>query len=236
MLSVAVEDEAPDGTVSRLSGGWQVISDRALDPSRSRYLDGQLVQPYHPFTKATAVKLTAGQVAPVDVEIFPTGAQIQPGHRLRVAVQAFDVPHLLPTLTDLLGTLTVLRIHASTQYPSTLTLPVLGANPAGSVAPAGSVGPAARSASRTTASLRHPARRHHAVRVRAVVTSAGAVTGRVRFRWDGHLLTVRTLRDGRAVARVPARWATHGRHRLVVRYLGSGQVAPSSTRLHPRVR
>ena len=36
MLSVAVEDVAPDGTVKRLTGGWQVISHRALDTSRSR--------------------------------------------------------------------------------------------------------------------------------------------------------------------------------------------------------
>ena len=40
MLSVSVEDVAPDGTVSRLTGGWQVISLRALDRARSRYLDG----------------------------------------------------------------------------------------------------------------------------------------------------------------------------------------------------
>ncbi|MGN6780075.1 MAG: CocE/NonD family hydrolase, partial [Marmoricola sp.] len=41
MLSVAVEDEAPDGTVSRLTAGWQVISFRALDRARSRFLDGR---------------------------------------------------------------------------------------------------------------------------------------------------------------------------------------------------
>lgn len=125
MLSVAVEDEAPNGTVKRLSGGWQVISHRALDTSRSRYLDGKLIQPYHPFTKAAQVRLPAGSVAPVDVEIFPTGARILPGHRLRIAVQAFDVPHLLPTLPDLLGTLTVIKIHASSAYPSEITVPGL---------------------------------------------------------------------------------------------------------------
>lgn len=123
MLSVTVEDEAPDGSVSRLTGGWQVISLRDLDTSRSRYLDGQLIQPYHPFTKASQHRLRSGEVAPVDVEVFPTGASIQPGHRLRVAVQAFDVPHLLPTLPHLLGTLTVLKVHNSAKYPSMLTLP-----------------------------------------------------------------------------------------------------------------
>jgi putative CocE/NonD family hydrolase len=125
MLSVALEDEAPDGKVSRLTGGWQVISQRALDTGKSRYLDGQLIQPYHPFTKAARAKLPKGGVAPVDVEIFPTGAKIQPGHRLRIAVQEFDVPHLAPTLPDLLSTLTVLTIHNSAQYPSLVTIPLV---------------------------------------------------------------------------------------------------------------
>ncbi|MCX6396806.1 MAG: CocE/NonD family hydrolase [Propionibacteriales bacterium] len=123
MLSVALEDEAPDGTVTRLSGGWQVISHRALDRSRSRYLDGKLIQPFHPFTKAAQAKLPAGQVAPVDVEIFPTGAKLLPGHRLRIAVQSFDVPHLAPILPDLLSTLTVITVHNSAQYPSEITIP-----------------------------------------------------------------------------------------------------------------
>ncbi|HEX7740330.1 MAG TPA: CocE/NonD family hydrolase, partial [Marmoricola sp.] len=127
MLSVTVEDEAPDGTVSRLTGGWQVISLRQLDKSRSRYLDGTLIQPYHPFTKASKHKLGKGQIASVDVEIFPTGAAIQKGHRLRIAVQAFDVPHLLPTLPDAASTLTVLKVYDSAKYPSSLSLPALGA-------------------------------------------------------------------------------------------------------------
>lgn len=124
MLSVAVEDVAPDGTVSRLTGGWQVISHRALDTTRSRYLGGRLIQAYHPFTQATQAKLPAGQVAPVDVEVFPAGAVIRPGHRLRVAVQAFDVPHLLSPLTDLLAQLVPVTVRTGPAYPSTLTLPV----------------------------------------------------------------------------------------------------------------
>lgn len=124
MLSVALEDEAPDGTVTRLSGGWQVISHRALDKSRSRYLGGKLIQPYHPFTQAAKTKLPKGQVAPVDVEIFPTAAKILPGHRLRIAIQAFDVPHLAPVLPDLLSTLTIIDVHASRTYPSEITIPV----------------------------------------------------------------------------------------------------------------
>ncbi len=129
MLSVALEDEAPDGTVKRLTGGWQVISHRALDTGKSRYLDGVLIQPFHPFTKAAQKPLAAGEVAPIDVEIFPTRAKILPGHKLRIAVQTFDVPHLLPTLPDLLGTLTVVKIHNSAAYPSTINFPSVGTLP-----------------------------------------------------------------------------------------------------------
>ena len=123
MLSVAVEDVAPDGTVSRLTGGWQVLSHRKLDESRTRYLDGKIIQPYHPFTRAAQKRLAKDEVAPIDVEVFPTAATIQPGHKLRLAVQAFDVPHLLPSALLAPKMLTVMKVHTSAQYPSELTLP-----------------------------------------------------------------------------------------------------------------
>lgn len=124
IVAVALEDVAPDGTVSRLSGGWQVLSQRAVVPSRSRYLDGELVQPYHPFTKAAKQKLVG--VQPVDVEVFPTGARVRQGHRLRVAVQAYDVPHLLPGLNVLLGAaLTVVTVHTGPEHPSAVTVPAV---------------------------------------------------------------------------------------------------------------
>jgi putative CocE/NonD family hydrolase len=125
MLSVAVEDVAPDGTVTRLTGGWQVISHRALDRRRSRYLDGKLVQAFHPFTQAAEKPIAPGEIVPVDVEVFPTGAAIRKGHRLRVAVQAFDVPHLAPTVPQLPGSLVAMTIHNSARHPSEVTLPVV---------------------------------------------------------------------------------------------------------------
>jgi uncharacterized protein len=123
MLSVSVEDVAPDGTVSRLTGGWQVISLRELDQTRSRYLNGTLLQAYHPFTAASRKPLTG--VAPIDVEVFPTGASIEPGHRLRLAIQAFDVPHLAPNLTLFPGSLSALTVHTGGLTPSTLTVPAV---------------------------------------------------------------------------------------------------------------
>ena len=228
MLSVAVEDEAPDGTVSRLSGGWQVISHRALDPARSRYLDGQLIQAYHPFTQAAQQPLPAGAVEPVDVEVFPTGASIQPGHRLRIAVQAFDVPHLLPSLTGALGSLTVIEIHNSAQYPSTLTIPQV-------TPPAASA--ASRAASRVTIGVMRPGRRHHAARVRVAAMGAGQpATGRVEVLLGRRVLATRSLRDGRARVLIPARLVKHGTHRITARYLGTSSTAPSSASTRWRVR
>jgi putative CocE/NonD family hydrolase len=125
MASVAVEDVAPNGKVTRLTGGWQVISLRELVTSKSRYLDDQLIQPYHPFTQASRSVLKPGTPAPVDVEIFPTGARILKGHRLRLAIQAFDVPHLLPNLQLALGSASILTLKTGPTYPSAVTLPAL---------------------------------------------------------------------------------------------------------------
>ena len=126
MLAVSVEDVAPDSSVTRLTAGWQVISLRELDQSRSRYLDGRLIQPYHPFTRASEKPLGTGEVAPVDVEIFPTAARIAPGHRLRIAIQAFDVPHLAPSVPDLPTRIAPLTVRTGPLWPSVLTIPAVG--------------------------------------------------------------------------------------------------------------
>jgi putative CocE/NonD family hydrolase len=125
MLSVHVEDVAPDGSVDRLTGGWQVLSHRAEVPGRELRRDGEVLQPWHPFTKKAQLPVTPGTVMRVDVEVFPTGAVLRKGHRLRISLQAFDTPHLAPTarqLADEAGG--VITIHHSPRYPSRLVLPV----------------------------------------------------------------------------------------------------------------
>src|SRR5690606_25370044 len=72
MLSVHVEDVAPDGTVDRLTGGWQVLSHRRLSPRKSRLLDGEVIAPWHPFTRKAQLPVEPGEVMRVDVEVFPT--------------------------------------------------------------------------------------------------------------------------------------------------------------------
>lgn len=220
LLSVAVDDVAPDGTVSRLTGGWQVISLRALDTAKTRYLDGQVLQPYHPFTKASEAPAEPGQVVPVDVEVFPTGADIQPGHRLELSVQSFDVPHLLPTLPDLLSTLSTIHVHASTAYPSALVLPTRDKafndgvglptpvpDPTGT--PAGSGSPAADTLG--------PRLRIEVHGRRAVVKVHAP--GTVRLKVDGRVVGHKRVRHGKAVFRLPH--LRSGRHRARAIFLGT---------------
>ncbi|HEY3688662.1 MAG TPA: CocE/NonD family hydrolase [Streptosporangiaceae bacterium] len=124
MLSLAVEDVAPDGAVHRITGGWESISQRALGKKKSRYLDGKMIQPWHPFLKSTKKDLAPGAIAPVDVEIFPTGAAIRPGHRLRLAVEGFDVPHLAPQVAGGIRTLGPMTVYTGGGHPSAVTMPV----------------------------------------------------------------------------------------------------------------
>lgn len=219
MLSVGVSDVAPDGSVRRLTGGWQVIAMRALDTGRTRYLDGKVLQPYHPFTPASVASARPGEVVPVDVEVFPTGAAIAPGHRLRLSVRAFDVPHLAPTLPQLPGVLTTLTVHSSPTYPSALVLPTRD-RPASAAPvitpPAPVAGAPAVPAARGRAALGLRIHGH-----RLVVRLAGATRGVVRVRLDGRGIGSVRLHHGRAVLRLPH--AARGRHRLSVTFRAQGR-------------
>ncbi|MDF9715883.1 CocE/NonD family hydrolase [Nocardioides sp. ChNu-99] len=212
MLSVAVSSVAPDGTVHRITGGWQVISHRVLDESRSRYLDGELIQAHHPFTAEAKQRAGAGEVVPVDVEIFPTGAQVPAGHRLRLAVQAFDVPHLLPVLPDLVPTLVPMTIHTSAEHPSVLTVP--------------EVEPFATSTYVRLAEASTPAGAGTTARVAVGTTGFGAPQGSVRVTVDGRPVADVPLVGGRADVPLPAGTAA-GTHVVRASYAGSEVAAPS---------
>ncbi|MEI7055710.1 CocE/NonD family hydrolase [Nocardioides sp. CCNWLW239] len=124
LVAVSVEDVAPDGSVDRITGGWQTLRHRAVIPSKARTLNGQVVQPWHPFTRAAEQRVTPGKIYRVPVEVFPTGAVIKKGHRLRITVHSYDVPHLLPNVKQLVrGAAGVVTVHHTTTHPSTLTLP-----------------------------------------------------------------------------------------------------------------
>jgi uncharacterized protein len=125
---VRVSDLAPNGTAHALSSGLQTASLRAVDDSRSRYLDGEMIQPWHPLTAESRQEVGSGSIVKVPVEIFQTSALIRKGHRLRISVGPSNVllatmplPTLLPSAAGLLS------IYHDAEHPSSVVLPVVPA-------------------------------------------------------------------------------------------------------------
>jgi uncharacterized protein len=117
VLTVRVKDVAPNGDVTELTNGWLTGSLRAVDLDRSRILPvgggplrpntkrARLLQPWHPFTTESVLRVRAGEPIQMPIEIFPTRATLEPGHRLKVTVAGGDFPHGLPPLPTALGSL-----------------------------------------------------------------------------------------------------------------------------------
>ncbi|GAA1005987.1 CocE/NonD family hydrolase [Nocardiopsis tropica] len=103
--TVTVNDVAPDGTSTVLTGGALMASNRAIDEARSEYdADGELLAPFHPLTWSAKQKVVPGETIELDVDVVATDALIEEGHRLRVDVYAGSVPRYLATLPDLART------------------------------------------------------------------------------------------------------------------------------------
>src|SRR3546814_13690783 len=89
-------------------------------------LDGQSVQPWHPFGRVDVLPVVPGEAIHVPVEVFPTSAVIRPGHRLRVTISAYDVPHALPPIPAALGSLGgPVTVLSDAAHPSSIVLPVV---------------------------------------------------------------------------------------------------------------
>ena len=128
-LSVRVDDVDESGLAKSLTNGLQTASLRAVDETRSRKLDGQSIQPWHPYSQATVQEVGSGNAVLVPVEVFPTSAMIAKGHRLRVAVGASNLPQGVPPIPTLLQSLAgVLTIYSDAEHPSSVVLPVVPAS------------------------------------------------------------------------------------------------------------
>lgn len=126
-VTVRLTDVSLSGRSTEISAGWLAASMRAVDEQRSRYLGGELLQPWHPFTARAQLPVTPGAPMRLRVEVFPTSAVVARGHRLRVAVTPADFPHQLPTapqLADGLGGR--VEVLTGAERPSHVTLPVVG--------------------------------------------------------------------------------------------------------------
>ncbi|CAJ0778622.1 Cocaine esterase [Ralstonia condita] len=128
-VSVRIDDVDAAGNVTPLTDGLQTASLRAVDASRSRTMNGLMIQPWHPFTPSSAQPLMPGQPVLVPVEVFPSSALIASGHKLRVAVGASNLPQGVPPLPTLLNSLAgVLTIYSDAAHPSKVVLPVVPAS------------------------------------------------------------------------------------------------------------
>jgi uncharacterized protein len=130
---VTVSDVSPSGQSDQITAGWLVQSRRALDRRRSTYgPGGELVAPFHPFTKASLLPVKPGRTDRMAIEVFNTDAVLAKGHRLRVTITSGDVPHLMLTAPDAVNAAgAVNTVHFGPKEPSFLTAGVapLGTEP-----------------------------------------------------------------------------------------------------------
>jgi putative CocE/NonD family hydrolase len=100
-LEATLEDVAPGGASYPLTSGALLGSFRKLNHSKTwRAPNGRPLIPYHPYTKASKTPVPTGEVTRFDIEVFPSFAELDKGHRLRLTLTTSDTPHLLPLPTD----------------------------------------------------------------------------------------------------------------------------------------
>lgn len=123
-VRVSIVDE--NGLARPLSHGIQMASMSANDPARARYMDGKLIQPWHPFSAESQRSITPFTPFEADVEVFSTSAVIGAGERLRISVGSSDLPHGISPLPDLLASLLgALTIYSTPEMPSRVNIPLV---------------------------------------------------------------------------------------------------------------
>jgi putative CocE/NonD family hydrolase len=125
-VSVRVDDVQPDGTAIFLTDGLLLGSAAEVDLTRARTLGGEMIQPWHAFTQDTSHKVGKNNIVQAAVEIFPTSAVIETGHRLRISIGSGNLPQGLPPGPTLLQSLGgTISIYNDAQHPSSVVLPVV---------------------------------------------------------------------------------------------------------------
>ena len=117
---VYLEDVGPDGRVSYLTEGLlRAIHRKTADPATAPYVP---LGVYHTFKKADALPLVPGEVAEIDITLFPISTVFKQGHSIRVALAGHD--ESLKDRYPKEGT-PVLAVERSSAYPSHIVLPVM---------------------------------------------------------------------------------------------------------------
>src|SRR6266480_1031000 len=95
ILSVRVADVHPDGSSEELSFGLLAASFRAVDPTLSRIIAGENIQPWHLFSRDSVQVVTPDEPMLLQIEIYSTNAVIKAGHQLRVDHRVGDIVGVL---------------------------------------------------------------------------------------------------------------------------------------------
>ena len=124
-LVVRVSDVDPrTGSAKTLSTGIITASLRKVDESRSRYIQGQMIQPWHTFKQSDLQPLEKNKPVLVQVEVPATAALIPKGHRIQISVVSSDVWKGLAPLPSLKASLLgSISIYSNAKYPSSVVLP-----------------------------------------------------------------------------------------------------------------
>ena len=125
-VSVRLDIVNPNGTTTPVTNGLMTAGLNSVDETRSRFVNGEMIQPWHTFRMEDVQPYERDEVRKVSVEIFASSAYVPPGSSLRVSVNTSNVaqglPPLLTALNSLLG---VMKLHTGPETPSSLVLPVV---------------------------------------------------------------------------------------------------------------
>ncbi|WP_323751168.1 CocE/NonD family hydrolase [Marinobacter sp.] len=125
-VSVRLDIVNPDGTTTPITNGLITAGMNSVDETRSRFVNGEMIQPWHTFSQEDTQPYESGEVRKVSVEIFPSSAFVPQGSSLRVSVNTSNIaqglPPLLTALDSLLG---VMTLHTGPETPSSVVLPVV---------------------------------------------------------------------------------------------------------------
>lgn len=127
VVSVRVDEVSKNGKqVTPITNGLLLASGRAVDVDRSRFLQGEMIQPYHYFTEAKNAPLVPGEVVKLQIEIFPTSAMIRKGNKLRISISPSNQAQgMLNRPRQEMAAGGITTIHNSPKYPSSIVLPIV---------------------------------------------------------------------------------------------------------------
>lgn len=127
-----LSDVAPDGSSTQVSFGQLMLSHRELIATPcetpvvidcSVYREGELIQPWHPYTQDSQASLSPGQIYEINIEMNPTFLELKEGHRLRLSIKTGNAPASLPSASSLLSAVGgITTVHTGPDAPSRLLL------------------------------------------------------------------------------------------------------------------